>query len=304
MLGIGGKFVGAKGMALVPDLSGLTPPQADTAITSAGLTIGTRSQSQTSNSSQNNKITSQGIAANTLVDYDTEISYQYLTYVEPPPPAQPPPTITYGNCDDQYDQIDYAEGCSGPVYTYPYSILKYRSKVYADGVWTGGYLYNCGDQRVPEFASDAPIPGECGVPAEPTCDSSKWTATTSFSGPCQSNNTYEKTTRYVNDCKSIADDLRKTYPACCYKSGTCGDWSAWSGSSGGQTRTRTCYRTSTVSGNCVSYTETETRCSIACTAWGGGTCVSGKKTQTRTCTAADCSTSKETRVVSCTGGAV
>lgn len=302
MLGIGGKFVGAKGMAAVPDISNLTPPQAESAIIAAGLVVGSKTSSSTSNSGQDNRVSSQSIAANTLVDYDTVISYNYLYYVAPYQP-----TITYGNCDDQYDQIDYAEGCSGPVYTYPYSILKYRSKVYADGVWTGGYLYNCGDQRVPEFASDAPIPGRCGVPAAvvPTCDSSKWTYVSHFDGPCMSNNTYEKTTRERNDCyPTIADRLPKTYPACCYKSGTCGEWSAWSGSSGGQTRTRTCYRTSTVSGNCVSYTETETRCAVACTTWGGGTCVSGKKTQTRTCTAADCSTSKETRVVSCTGGAV
>lgn len=311
MLGIGGKFVGAKGMALVPDLSGLTPPQADAAITAAGLTVGARSQSQTSNSSQNNKITSQGILANTLVDYETEISYQYLTYVEPPAPAQPPPVITNGVCDDNYDQDDFASACVGTKYVYPYSMLKYRGRVLVNGVWDGvTYHYNCDDVRVPEFAPESKeVPGECGVPVEQNCDPTLKEQTPGFHGECQSNNTYELTRRWSSDCLSIKDELRKTYPTCCYKAGTCTTFTSWSAYVNGEsTRTQTCYtqKEPDEAGNklCGSYTVTEKRCQKPCTAWRDGPCVAGSRTQTRTCYAADCDPYTVTQKVKCTGGAV
>jgi len=307
MLGIGGKFVSGKGMVAVPNLIDLTPPQAESAILLAGLVIGSKNSSSTSNSGQANKVNSQSIASGGLVDYGTEISYGYLYYVEPPQPSGPPVVITFGPCEDNYDQVDYESRCDGQKYIYPYSILKYRKKILVNGIWDGiSYSQDCDDVRVPEFEKDPEvIPGECGAPVTTTCDPEKnWVKSgNGFKGACGTNNKYTFTQRYKNNCPGIEDKLDKTDYACCYKAGTCGEFSPWSGSASGQSRTKTCYKESST-GGCSSYTVTENRCTESCTEWGGGTCVNKKKTQTKTCTAKDCTTAKEYRTVSCTGGPI
>lgn len=85
MLGIGGKFASSKGMVKVPDLSNMTRDNAKTAIANAGLKFGTESSGSNSlGSSYNGDVKSQSIAAGTLVEYETTISFVYYrTYVPP-----------------------------------------------------------------------------------------------------------------------------------------------------------------------------------------------------------------------------
>lgn len=86
MLGIGGKFAGAKGMVAVPNLSGLSRSAAQTAITNAGLRfLENTTPVDTTNQSLDNLVSGQALTAGTLVDYETTLSYSYNRYVAPPP---------------------------------------------------------------------------------------------------------------------------------------------------------------------------------------------------------------------------
>lgn len=95
MLGIGGRFVGAKGMVAVPNLSSLSRSAAQAAITNAGLSfIENSSPVDTTNSALGDKVSGQSVSPGTLVDYESSISYSYFRYVAPPPsgpvPVGPP----------------------------------------------------------------------------------------------------------------------------------------------------------------------------------------------------------------------
>lgn len=93
MLGSFG-FYSAKGMVAMPNLSGLTKVQAESAITAAGLNY-TSSSSSTGNSGLDNSVASQGVVAGALVDYDSEISFVYYTYVSSGGGGSPsPPSCT------------------------------------------------------------------------------------------------------------------------------------------------------------------------------------------------------------------
>lgn len=123
MLGIGGKFASSKGMVAVPDLSGLTRQQAKDAISSAGLRFGSETEiSNSSGSSSDGKATNQSIAAGTLIDYESTISFQYFgTYVAPPPPVTLVRTesTTLVECIacGVYAGLTYSTSCSGGVCT-------------------------------------------------------------------------------------------------------------------------------------------------------------------------------------------
>lgn len=85
-------FFASRGMTTVPNLSGLTKTQAETAIASAYLTVGTATSVSTSTSSLNNTIESQAIQSGSVVDYDTTINFGYYTYVSSPTPTPVPCT--------------------------------------------------------------------------------------------------------------------------------------------------------------------------------------------------------------------
>lgn len=86
MLGIGGKFAGAKGMVAVPNLSGLSRSAAQTAITNSGLRfLEDATPVDTSNSSLDGKVAGQSLPAGALIDYESVVSYSYNRYVAPPP---------------------------------------------------------------------------------------------------------------------------------------------------------------------------------------------------------------------------
>jgi hypothetical protein len=76
-------------MVAVPDLSTLTYTDAITALQSAGLKYTNSGSTTTANSNLNNKVATQSITAGTLVDYETNITFTYYTYV-PQAPTCPP----------------------------------------------------------------------------------------------------------------------------------------------------------------------------------------------------------------------
>lgn len=85
MLGIGGKFASSRGMATVPDISGLSRTDAKTAIAAAGLVFSSESSSSNSvGSSKNGLVKTQSISAGTLAEYDTSMSFTYYESYVPP----------------------------------------------------------------------------------------------------------------------------------------------------------------------------------------------------------------------------
>jgi len=140
MLGIGGKFAGAKGMVPMPNLSNLSPSAATAAITAAGLQLGTASEVESSNSGDNEKVFSQSIAAGTLIDYDSVINYSYYRYV---PPAivytldsvrivDGSPTVETG-CNNTPN----LQNASNPYFYCTRTLTQYKYKLLANGVWDG-----------------------------------------------------------------------------------------------------------------------------------------------------------------------
>lgn len=85
MLGVGGRFASAKGMVAVPNISNLSRSQAQAALSAAGLNFLEAGPVDTGNSGLADKVSSQGIPAGQLVDYETSISYSYYRYVAPAP---------------------------------------------------------------------------------------------------------------------------------------------------------------------------------------------------------------------------
>jgi hypothetical protein len=130
MLGFITRFGSSKGMVKVPNLDGLTMEQADTALSLAGLLRSTRTSSPTSNNARNEKINTQSIAANSLVDYETSISYNYEYYV---PPYQP--TITKDPTCSTYNTTSTGGSCNADKsYNYPVITYQRHKGVYYDGV--------------------------------------------------------------------------------------------------------------------------------------------------------------------------
>lgn len=87
----------------VPDLAGLSPEQADAAITAAQLTKGTTSSGFTSNQSLDNKVGAQTIAAGTLVVPGTALGYTFTTYKATPEQ----PTLSYYGTTGKFQITNY-----------------------------------------------------------------------------------------------------------------------------------------------------------------------------------------------------
>lgn len=140
MLGVGGRFAGAKGMVEMPDLTNLTPSEATALILSSGLKAGAATSSDTSNAGLNNKVFSQTVSPGTLIDYESTVGYGYRRYVAPQvvytldtqkiPDGDPYPE--YG-CDKT------PNGLSGtnPYYYCTRYVRPYKYRLLANGVWDG-----------------------------------------------------------------------------------------------------------------------------------------------------------------------
>lgn len=284
MLGIIARFGSSKGMVLVPNLSGLTPAAATSAIQNAGLRFSGSSTSTTSSSSLGDKVFSQSIASGTLVEYETAISFQsyvYVPYV---------PTVTYGDCSPNYTTTQTR--CVPGTFTEITTSIQYRHRPYFfDGVFQGY------DPCEPFTGTDSfPNSTSCGyVPPARTCTAN--CGTYSAWSPCQilyslgGERTRTRTcTR--SDCSTYT---QVDSEPCCTP--YCGPWSSWASSASGvQERSRTCVRA-----DCSSYSESETRCTVRTTTTCGACSRKApfRKSCTTTTINSDCSTSSSSASQAC-----
>jgi hypothetical protein len=133
MLGIGGKFASSKGMVLVPNLVGLSSIAASTALTNAGLRVGSISETSGS-SSQDGSVASQGVASGILVDYETTVSFTKYKYTAPSGPSIYKTELDGTICGVVRSTI-FPYTCSGTTKTTQYETSTYtRYKHY----WTDG----------------------------------------------------------------------------------------------------------------------------------------------------------------------
>lgn len=119
MFGAIGIF-GSKGMARVPDLSGLSGSAITSAITTAGLTASSSGTTTTSNSSINGQVASQTPSANSLAEYGTTVSYTTYNYVAPCTPNWTVQTI-WSSCTScvKYSNDYHTDGCGNSYFDNP-----------------------------------------------------------------------------------------------------------------------------------------------------------------------------------------
>lgn len=263
MLGIGGKFVGAKGMVAVPDLSNLTPGQALSALENAGLRRGNLGSSTTSNSGLGDKVFSQSISAGTLVDYESLIDYSYYIFVAPPSGggSAPEPVL----CGDWY-AVELNVGtdkyeCTGGDYSRPYIEEINRRNYCLNGVPTGSYIEDQSSYRKIYVGPNEQRNGVCGYVQPVSTCIPEWKAISYWTGSCI-NGSQLTATRYRNSCTGEEEVISAT-SSCCNP--TTIVVSTWQGSCIGCTRqTAVRYRDS------CSGTEWVVNGSESCCSGGGG----------------------------------
>lgn len=173
----------------IPNLSGLTRAQAQSLLSSLGLTY-SESTTNTSDSGLTNYIQSQSISSGFTVNIGTAIPFSYYTYVNPV-------TYTYGPCEaygSPIANLGNSTGCSSTYYqertNYRYNT---RRKIYADGVWDGSSYDTsaCGTTDILTVTSSNQIDGLCGYTAPPpACTITSYSAWSysniTWSGSCPS----------------------------------------------------------------------------------------------------------------------
>jgi hypothetical protein len=152
-------FFASKGMTTVPDLSGLTKTQAETAIAAAYLTVGTATSVSTSTLALNNTIESQSIQSGSVVDYDTAINFGYYTYVSSPSPA---PVVCTGAQNERF-QTNWSGNC-------------------VNGIEEGTYIIETCYSNCPCVTNTYTETRSCG--SDPCVFASQQTYPTNWSGNC------------------------------------------------------------------------------------------------------------------------
>lgn len=302
VLGIGGRFAGAKGMVAVPDLSNKTPDEALALLQAAGLKRSGLGSSNTSNSALNNKVFQQSIAPGYLVDYESSISYDYYVYVAP---AAPTPYL----CGDWY-QAQRAGGneCVGGEGYVEYVWLENRKDYCLSGVPTGDYVVD--PNSVVKYYPSAQVKyasGICGC-CTPTCQPT-WTAVSGSRtcGSC-SGGTKTTTVTYKNSCDGTTE-LRTSNISCCASIGCGSQYKVSTGTWTYEYR-KDCKKDdgacNSAGGGCVDYTVVvSSGCVAHCDIWRDVTsCVANKcspssKQQSQKCQASDCSYYYNYRTVLC-----
>jgi hypothetical protein len=289
MLGFVGRFGSSKGMAAMPNLSGLSREQAITQIQNAGLRFASGSFASTTKQSINNLIESQSVSAGQLVDYESDITISSYVYS---PPAN---VIDYGPCAEYKSQLinsvcakDTGNPNSINSCAEVYTVRKfYRQPERLNGVDTGNFA-ECAFQDITEngLVSSAVC---CPPPAPRTCDPSSTVIVKYSEVPCVGGTQ----TRTVRKVYSNCDEEDVPESRCCQLTAKCGEWTSWSSGSP-STRTLSCTDT-----KCDPYTVTQTRCTVSCGSWQSGTCSKGSRTQTRSCIDAACGSYSESRTVVC-----
>jgi hypothetical protein len=130
MLGFITRYGSSKGMVAVPNLVGKTADEAVQAIREKGLTFKQGTLRITSNIAFDKKVYLQNLAPDTLVDYESEISFSYDSYYATTA------NITYGPVE-VYNTIP-SEACSGTTLVRTRTFLN-RRKVLFNGEDQGFY---------------------------------------------------------------------------------------------------------------------------------------------------------------------
>jgi hypothetical protein len=289
MLGFVAKFGSSKGMVKVPNIIGLSAERASNqilspaieALANSGLNFSSSTAEDTTVFANDKKVKSQNPPVDTLVDYESGISFTYNSYI----------TITrYGDPDDYRSVPGY--DCSGTT-KIPKTTIYSRRAVYNNDAFISweelGSRSVTGQAQTQSVDCNWVAP-PCSRPKETCGDPTAWSGCRNMSaggGARESTQTCIRT-----DCTSYT----KTSYKCCM-SPQCTEWSNWLGGAGAQSRTRTCY-----DADCNATTETQTRCAAQCGSWRTvGTCKNAKQSRERTCIRTDCSTYTDSGSVTCQG---
>ena len=126
-----------KGMVKVPNLSGLTRTTASSSIVSNGLVPLETGSTDTADDSLNQKIASQNPSFDSLVDYETNVSYTYYNFSFTPYSFTPYSFTPYSFTPTAYTFTPTAYTFTPTAYTFtPYSFTPYSfTPVAATGVW-------------------------------------------------------------------------------------------------------------------------------------------------------------------------
>ena len=288
MLGFVAKFGSSKGMVQVPNLVGLSAVAATgqalspavQALINSGLKFSISTAENTTVIANDKKVKLQNPPANTLVDYESEVSFVYNTYVV---------ITTYGNPENYNSVTTYS--CSGTT-RIPTTTTYRRRAVFGNQAFL--FWEELSSNSVTGQAQQQSV--ECGY-VVPPCSRPTETcgAPTAWSG-CRNMYAGGGAREATQTCiRTNCTSYTKTLYKCCMAP-ACTNWSSWTGTAdSGGSRTRTCY-----DADCNSRVERQTRCGERCGNWvSRGTCVSARIGQTRTCVRGDCSTRTETRTITC-----
>lgn len=260
MLGIGGRFAGAKGMVAVPDLSNLNPDQALAVLSSIGLRRGSLGSSTTNNSGIDNRVFAQSISAGTLVDYESSVDYSYYIYVPPAPDPTPQPYL----CGDWYP-AERASGyeCTGGGYSRPYTEEENRMNYCLGGVPTGAYIVDPNSIRRYYVGTNAQRDGVCGYTTPVVTCTPTFIEVSSWTGVC-SGGSQLTATRYRNSCTG-EETVVSGSQSCCVSTAIA--TTSWTGDC------INCYRKTAQRyvDSCTGATWVENGSQYCCSAGGGGT---------------------------------
>jgi hypothetical protein len=290
MLGFVSRFGSAKGMVRVPNISGLSAatapgqalPPSIQALIDSGLRFSVSAAENTTVLADDKKVKAQVPPANTLVDYESAVSFTYNTYIV---------ITTYGN-PENYNSIT-TFSCSGTT-RIPTTTTYRRRAVFGNQVflfWEELSSTSVTGQAQQQSTACGYVVPPCSRPSETCGAPTAWSGCLNMYAGGGAREAYQTCIR--TNCTSYTKTLYK-----CCMAPACTAWSAWSGVSGaGQSRSRTCY-----DADCNPTRQVESRCAVTCGSWSNvGGCVSARQGQTRTCVRADCSTYKQTQTITCRG---
>jgi len=294
MLGFTARFGSSKGMVAVPNLSGRTFDQALSDIQASGLKFKNGTIRITNNQALDKKVFAQEQAPETLIDYESEISFNYDSYYIGTG------GVTYGP-DERNPGIQpvVTLPCDGTtlVRTTRYSN---RREVRFNNVFQ---FYETVSDSIE--TSREQNSASCGYVAPPrVCQPvTNWPSW----GPCIVTYGTNRGVRYRTVRGIRADCSEFSYidvGTCCIPSQ--GTWTSWFSS--GQVSSRS--RTDVIDAACNTKTIYETTCASQCSStWTNtGTCKNARQSQTRTCVwtttnpttgLRECTSYPQTRSVSC-----
>lgn len=162
---------GSKGMVRVPSITGSLASTANSLIQGAGLKAVNSGTVDTNDSNLNGKVASQNPAANTLVNYETNVSYSLYNYVAPPPTCTPQWIFSY------YGAWSDWSTCSGGTQSRSRAVYGYYQ--YSDCSTSGTQQY---DTQTESQSCTPPAP--CGGTVGQSCVISYSCATVGCSFCC------------------------------------------------------------------------------------------------------------------------